>query len=179
MAPTIPCPVGIPSASRTSDIEVVATGFGVGRLMPPEPWSISSLPVLQSFGGIEKNPSFEILSMLPNSIDDETGNGPNILVRKYPEPVKVSYRGVARLLPELYSMFPNLRYFVHIGVHGHICRCRLERKAKKGPYTKPDVDGRHLKDGFEDEDGVWASGPDVLDSQVDVDAIVERMMTAG
>lgn len=74
---------------------------------------------------------------------------------------------------------PHVQYFVHIGVHGRITRCRLERKAKKGPYTESDVDGRNFADGFEDKDGIWESGPEVIESQVDVDAIVERMIKGG
>ncbi|KAL2114053.1 hypothetical protein VUR80DRAFT_1056 [Thermomyces stellatus] len=160
MSPVLPYSVGSPRPTRTSDIEVLATGFG-------------------PFRGIEKNPSYEIVSRLPDSISSDTDDAPTIRVRKLPEPIKVSYSSVAQLVPKLYSTFPAAKYFVHIGVHGSIHRCRLERKAKKGPYTKQDVDGRTFSDVFGDEDGLWEGGPEAIDSQVNVDAIVERMMGRG
>ena len=138
------------------------------------------MSVSQAFRGIDLNPSYEIVSRLPDSIPAEkTGDQPDILVRKHPEPVKVSYSRVSHLVPELYNAYPRVKYFVHVGVHAHISRLRLERKAKKGPYDKLDVDGKRLSDVFDDEDGTWENGPDVIDSQISADAIVERMMGRG
>lgn len=82
-------------------------------------------------------------------------------------------------MPKLYDTLPRVKYFVHIGVHGGICRCRLERKAKKGPYDKVDVDGKKFSEIFDGEDGPWKDEPDVLDSEAGVDSIVERMMGRG
>ena len=128
----------------------------------------------------EMNPSFEIVSRLPGSIRPKTGSDvSSILIHKHPEPVKVSYKEVYELVPELYRSMPNVEYFVHVGVHGGIQQSRLERQARKGPYRKLDVDGRTFADEFGDHEGLWEDAPRVLETKTDVDGIVERMLGRG
>lgn len=115
------------------------------------------------------------MSRLPESITDDSSDTPDIILHKHPTPVKVAYRHVTQLVPELYKSLPNVRFFVHVGVHGGISRCRLENRARKGPYDKLDVDGRRFSEHPEDRDKGWEDGPDEMTSAVGVKGIVERM----
>ena len=131
--------------------------------------------ISQSFGVHEKNPSFEIVSRLPESITCGESDSADIILHKHPTPVKVAYRHVTQLVPELYESLPNVRFFVHVGVHGGISKCRLEKRARKGPYDKLDVDGRRFSEHPEDRGEGWNDGPDEMTSAVDIKGIVERM----
>lgn len=115
------------------------------------------------------------MSRLPDSIADGDNDTPDIILHRHPSPVKVAYRHVTQLIPELYKSLPNVRFFVHVGVHGGISKCRLESRARKGPYDKLDVDGRRLSEHPEDRGEGWDDGPDEMKSAVDIKGIVERM----
>lgn len=116
------------------------------------------------------NPSYEILSQVPKIIIGDDGWGPDIQIHKYPEPVRVSYDAVSQLVPELYDSYPNVDLFVHLGaVHEKSSEHYLERKARKGPFLRSDVDGKIYKDG------AWDNAPNEIISSVDVDKIVGKM----
>lgn len=66
---------------------------------------------LQPFGNLDPNPSYGIMSQIPDIIIDDDGWSPNVQIHKYPEPVRVSYDGVSQLVPELYGSYPNFGLF--------------------------------------------------------------------
>jgi hypothetical protein len=75
-------------------------------------------------------------------------------------------------------MYPRVRFFVHVGVHSGIQRCRVERRARKGPYQRCDVDGKNLV-GNEDGDGAWEEAPNEIESSVDVEGMVRKLLGEG
>lgn len=126
------------------------------------------------------NPSYEIVSRLPNQISSDDNDGPAITVRAYPEAIKVTYRNVFRLIPELYTAnFPEAKFFVHVGVNNSTRRFQLERRARKGPYSAADVEGRPFDDEWENDDDESGRVPDEIYSDIDVNAIVEKLSQEG
>lgn len=103
----------------------------------------------------------------------ETFNGREIRLIVYPEPLEVAYQSVFELVPGFKEKYPNVAYFVHLGVHEHAEKFRIERRARKGPYERKDVRGRSF-DG-PDDDGKWSTLPQELFTGVDVAALVETV----
>lgn len=91
----------------------------------------------------------------------------------------MAYRDVFGLVPELYKTYPNVRFFVHVGVSHLATCCSLERRARKGPYEKSDVDGRKWCDDIDEWGDVWNSAPDEIESAVDVEGIAADMTAGG
>jgi hypothetical protein len=107
------------------------------------------------------------------------GSGSDILIRKLPHPVRVSYHDVHELVPELYESHPNVRFFVHVGVSHLATCCTLEHRARKGPYGAPDVDQQTWCFNDDDANDKRKSIPAELSSAVDVGAIVSRLTAEG
>ena len=91
----------------------------------------------------------------------------------YPEPLEVAYESVLELVPRLKEKYPNVAYFIHLGVHQKAEKFRIEKRARKGPYKRKDVRGRSF-DG-PDDDGKWSTLPQELSTGVDVPALVETV----
>jgi hypothetical protein len=111
---------------------------------------------------------------LPNKI--QFGQDRKIILRVYPNPVRVAYRHVLDLVPQLYEQYPDVEYFIHVGVHDESSSYLLEKRARKGPYTRKDVDGRSFEPGTGDEKKRWEKFPEELWTEVDVDGILEAMI---
>lgn len=120
------------------------------------------------------------MSRLPDQISYDDSNGPSITVRAYPEAVKVTYRNVFRLIPDIYTtQFPEVKFFVHVGVNNSTRRFQLERRGRKGPYSEADVDGEKFDDEWENDDNEWGRVPDEIKTEIDVGAIVEKLSRDG
>ncbi len=119
------------------------------------------------------------MSRLPGSILSLVPGAPAITLRIHPEPIKVAYQHVVQLVPRLYETYPTVRYFVHLGVHDEITRYRLERLARKGPYSKLDVDGGYFPQKDGDGGKVWKKAPSQVESTVDIDSIVGKLAAEG
>lgn len=65
--------------------------------------------------GLDLNPSYEVRSQIPEIITGDDSGTPDILINKYPAPVKISYYKVSQLVPELYGAYPNVKLFVYLG----------------------------------------------------------------
>jgi hypothetical protein len=103
----------------------------------------------------------------------ETFDGREIHLIVYPEPLEVAYESVFELIPRLKEKYPNVAYFVHLGVHQKAEKFRVERRARKSPYERKDVRGCSF-DG-PDDDGKWSILPQELFTGVDVPALVEMV----
>ncbi|KAI9866768.1 MAG: hypothetical protein M1813_000710 [Trichoglossum hirsutum] len=141
--------------SGNPDVEVLVTGYG-------------------TFGNFDENPAYAIVKTLPNKI--QFGQDRKIILRVYPNPVRVAYRHVLDLVPQLYEQYPDVEYFIHVGVHDESSSYLLEKRARKGPYTRKDVDGRSFEPGTGDEKKRWEKFPEELWTEVDVDGILEAMI---
>ncbi|SPO05495.1 uncharacterized protein DNG_08182 [Cephalotrichum gorgonifer] len=162
IVPTTHTPPNAEQEPERPAVEVLVTGFGPFR----------------KYG---VNPSYEIVSRLPNRIDplDSEPGAPEIILRRPSDPVKVAYQHVFRAIPELYETYPNVRYFVHVGVSHLATCCQLETRARKGPYEGLDVDGRRWCGDADGWDDVWRSAPEQIQSAVDVEGIAVKMASGG
>ncbi|MBW0499503.1 hypothetical protein O181_039218 [Austropuccinia psidii MF-1] len=136
-------------------LKVLITGFG-------------------AFNDHETNPSFEVVKGLPRSIF--VGSRRLELV-VHPEPVKVAYRTVRKLLPELYAQHESIDLVIHLGLdelsQGEYS---LEKLARKKGYDSKDVDGIigdqvNFEAGWED----WGDGPDDLKTSIEVEKVIENL----
>ncbi|RPA80758.1 hypothetical protein BJ508DRAFT_415228 [Ascobolus immersus RN42] len=124
-------PLDSPSELPLETITVYLTGFG-------------------SFGKITDNPSYNIVSSFvdhPGFLLTTSTRRIRVIPRAHPEAVKVSYEGVAKLIPEIYAS-QDFNYIIHVGV-GTPGGYTLEMKAHATGYSNPtrkDVDGKTLDD---------------------------------
>lgn len=104
----------------------------------------------QPFRTHTTNASFEIVRRVYESMkraeEEEEEGTVKIEVEMPSEPVRVSYRGVDRLLRELYGgdeERPTYDLVVHTGLAASLSRATfsLEKMARRSPFSAPDVDG--------------------------------------
>lgn len=184
-------PHRIDSDSNSEDeIKVLITGFGPFREEYP------------------RNPSSLIANSLPRSIifppSLKSGTHTKICLIPYPTQIHVSFSTVRRLIPALYTslshpeydpLYAECDYILHIGMAGTADEYRVERLGHRDGYyarvdkktgemkVTKDVDGKTLKDCEEEmklEEGeYWDGCPEIIQTTLDVDEIVERMHAAG
>ncbi|RDA92628.1 hypothetical protein CP533_1445 [Ophiocordyceps camponoti-saundersi (nom. inval.)] len=115
------------------------------------------------------NPSWEIAKRLPSELPRTENGGPRVRIIVYPEPIRVSYRTVRKLVPTLWDdafddddendkkegveegskRRRHIDAAIHIGMAGPRAIYQLERRAHRDGYPTPDVDGalpEHEKD---------------------------------
>jgi hypothetical protein len=114
---------------------------------------------------------------LPKKI--QLGSDRNITFHIHPKPVRVAYRDVLNLLPQLYKQYPNVDYFIHVGVHGEEGVYRLEKRGRKTGYDRLDVDGKSFEPRGGEELERWRSFPQELWADVKIDQIVKAMKSEG
>ncbi|KAG8836871.1 hypothetical protein FRC20_006910 [Serendipita sp. 405] len=115
--------LNVPDATR-----VVITGFG-------------------PFLNITENPSFNINQALPSTLTIYRNRKPQtIALERYPEPIRVTYENVLRIIPQIYDQYASeshnpalIPFFIHIGA-GFRGLYEIERLAHRDEYTLLDVD---------------------------------------
>ncbi|CAK7267996.1 hypothetical protein SEPCBS57363_002874 [Sporothrix epigloea] len=147
------------------------------------------------------NPSWEIASRLPEYLprpSNATGTSlPRVRIIVYPEPVRVNYQTVRKLVPALWG--PNdkrsepppadtdagrnfvppahIDLLLHIGMAGPRLCYSLERIGRRDGYLRPDVDNELLGDTAADRadpNWVWYGVPAALESDIDLDDALQR-----
>lgn len=134
-----------------ADVEVLLTGFG-------------------SFEEIVTNPSTLIVQLLVDHVEHLKDR--DIRIHVYPNPIIVVYEDVYKLVPDLVKDYPNVEYFIHVGVHQEATNFRIERRARHGPYERKDVLGHSFS---EENDSKWHSLPDELFTPIDAQSLVETV----
>jgi hypothetical protein len=114
---------------------------------------------------------------LPREVELESAR--KIILHTHPSPVEVAYESVLELLPNLYKKFPNVTFFVHVGVHGGIKHFQIEKRGRRGPYTGPDVHKRSFVPHDDRARKRWTTMPEELWTNVDVDGIVKKLRNEG
>ena len=109
----------------------------------------------------------------------QLGPDRNITFRIHPKPVRVAYRDVLNLLPQLYKQYPNVEYFIHVGVHEEESLYRLEKRGRKTGYDRQDVDGKSFEPRSGEELERWGSLPQEVWTDVNIDQIVKTMESEG
>ncbi|CAK7234294.1 hypothetical protein SCUCBS95973_008886 [Sporothrix curviconia] len=161
------------------------------------------------------NPSWEIASRLPEYLPRAaTGTGdssstktnmPRVRIVVYPEPVRVNYQTVRKLVPTLWG--PNdkndknsktepppadtdagrnfvppahIDLLLHIGMAGPRLHYALERVGRRDGYHLRDVDDELAGDTAADRadpNWVWYGVPAALESDLDLDGVLQRWRT--
>ncbi|CAK7203029.1 hypothetical protein SEUCBS139899_005758 [Sporothrix eucalyptigena] len=146
------------------------------------------------------NPSWEIASRLPEYLprkDSSSSTLPRVRIVVYPEPVRVNYQTVRKLIPTLWgpndpkinpppgdtdagrSFVPpaKIDLLLHIGMAGPRLHYALERVGRRDGYNLRDVDDQLLGDTAADRadpNWVWYGVPAALESDLDLDDVLQR-----
>ncbi|KAH8814913.1 putative pyroglutamyl peptidase type I [Xylogone sp. PMI_703] len=129
------------------------------------------------------NPSWEIARALPPFLPPSSSGAlsskssdpnPSVRILVHPEPVKVAYKNVRELVPNLWERAagPKLDLVLHIGMASGRTYYSAERRAHRDGYAMRDVDGELL--GDEDKVGeefYWHGLPHELKTTLDVDEV--------
>ncbi|RDA87343.1 hypothetical protein CP532_2662 [Ophiocordyceps camponoti-leonardi (nom. inval.)] len=163
--------------SRDEELTVLVTGFGASNPPPPPPNPLSPSYSSHPFGDHQAvNPSWEIAKRLPAELPPTEEGGPRVRIIVYPEPIRVSYRTVRKLVPTLWDdddddddeekkeeekkeeekggkkRRRHIDAAIHIGMAGPRAIYQLERRAHRSGYRNLDVDGALPEDDDEDTD---------------------------
>jgi hypothetical protein len=137
------------------------------------------------------NPSWAIASKLPEYLPPlrkaaGAPSGPKlppIRILVHPEPVRVNYQTVRRLVPDLWDLEgrsgrPRIDMAIHIGMAGPQPVYQIERRGHRDGYAMKDVDGEFLRDqdrqAREGKDWIWHGMPKELETDFDLDDVLER-----
>ncbi|KAL1890965.1 hypothetical protein Sste5346_007962 [Sporothrix stenoceras] len=153
-----------------------------------------------------QNPSWEIASRLPEYLPARTKSQtagasattttsptvPPVRIVVYPEPVRVNYQTVRKLVPTLWDGTPTklegegdkefvppakIDLLLHIGMAGPRLHYALERVGRRDGYTLRDVDDQLLGDTPADRGDPqwpWYGVPAALESDLDLDDVLTR-----
>lgn len=118
----------------------------------------------------------------------------------HPEPIKVCYQRVRKLVPELWHLDedrkneenadadgdddegaepkPKIDFAIHIGMAGPTLNYSIERRGHRDGYSMKDVCGEFLKDQprkiREGKDWAFADVPAELETDLDLDDVLQR-----
>jgi hypothetical protein len=99
----------------------------------------------------------------------------------HPEPIKVAYKTVRELVPNLWEG-RRIDYCVHIGMASGRRFYSVERRGHRDGYGMEDVDnellGDHARKKIEGEEWIWHGLPEILLSDADVDDVWRRWRIA-
>jgi hypothetical protein len=94
---------------------------------------------------------------LPEEVEMDADR--RVIFRVYPKPISVSYKHVFELTPRLYEQYADVKFFIHVGLHSRISGYRLEKRGRKGPYTRKDIEGESFEPTTEEGKVRWGSFP--------------------
>jgi len=181
---------------ESDEIKVLITGFGPFRdQYPRNPSSliVHSLPST-------------ITLIHPPSSPESSGTSPavpkltTIRLIPYPKQIHVSFKTVRSLIPAIYSspsfpdydpLYAQCSYIVHIGMAVTTGEYTVERQGHRDGYyirretgnETEDVDRKTLRECEEEmglaEGEYWRECPEILQTTLDVDDILERMHQPG
>ena len=112
---------------------------------------------------------------------------PQVRLLVHPQPVRVAYAAVRKLVPELWDgngdggRGKGIDFCVHVGMAGEKSCYAVERRGHRRGYNMRDVDGVVLGDESKkkgDEDWVWKGCPEELVTDVDLENVWERWRNA-
>jgi hypothetical protein len=122
-------------------------------------------------------------------------NKPNIRIITYPKPVHGAWTSVRRLVPRIWDGDKNLfgvykdpdklgddTFKVHAILHMGMLdepnyAYRLERNGFKMGYSLPDMEGKTPSEDDPTGGGTWNDSPDMLSTDVDVNAVFRKIKT--
>ncbi|EPE02280.1 pyroglutamyl peptidase type [Ophiostoma piceae UAMH 11346] len=145
-------------------------------------------------GEYPQNPSWEIAKLLPEFLParpktalETSQTAPRVRIVVYPEPIRVNYQVVRKLVPTLWdgqtqegSAFkppPRIDLVLHIGMAGPRIHYALEKIGRRDGYALPDVDDLYLGDSPQDRTDPawpWFGVPAALESDIALDSVLER-----
>lgn len=148
------------------EITVLVTGFGPFR---------EQYPI---------NPSWEIAKDLPSYLPplrakDAKSRGaadiPPVRILVYPEPIRVNYQVVRRLVPSLWETYQGRKVdvVIHIGMAGPRPYYCIERRGHRDGYEHTDVDGEKV-DQSPGDDWIWRGLPTEIETELDMEDILKR-----
>lgn len=148
-----------------SEPTVLVTGFGVrSPRIPPPPRTWLLLTRHQEFLDIKTNPSWEIISRLPDSI-----NGIRIITD--PQPLKAVYHSLIEVPKLLERHNPDI--VIHIGLAVDRNYFAIEKGAERDGYHQfPDEAGKVFTRA--ETKTKWGKSPSRLDSSFDIDEVVGK-----
>lgn len=134
------------------------------------------------------NPSWEIASSLPQYLPVDRAKDlehrsspqlPKVRLLVYPEPIRVNYQVVRKLIPTLWdNVKQKIDFALHIGMSGPALIYSVENRAHRDGYKLKDVDGNLLEDDErhkeERDSWIWHGLPHELVTDLDIDDIYKR-----
>lgn len=151
-----------------NNLRVLVTGFGVGS------WTFllarrAKANRRKEFQDIKVNPSWEIVSRLPSTINH---NGMTIEIITPPEPLKASYHYLFDITPKLLEQHkPNI--VLHLGLAVERTYFAIEKGAGRDGYNQyPDVD-RKVFNKTETKKA-WGKSPPHLYASYDLEKVLEK-----
>ncbi|KAK1832861.1 Pyroglutamyl-peptidase 1 [Podospora conica] len=174
------------SAKGSDELTVLITGFAPFK---------SGFPI---------NPSFEITRGLPDYLPKPSAKTknpgpalPRVRLLVHPDPIKVCYTTVRKIVPELWHLDedtreaenadddeegterkPKIDIAIHIGMAGPDPHYSIERRGHRDGYAMRDVEGEFLKDpqrrAREGKDWIWDGMPLELLTDLDLDDVLTR-----
>ncbi|KAF4627910.1 hypothetical protein G7Y89_g10246 [Cudoniella acicularis] len=148
-------------------VTVLVTGFGVEKARPPS--GSIKLTTAQEFQDIKINPSWEIASQLPSTLDFK---GINIRIITQTEPLKAAYHSLFDVTPKLLQQY-NPDIVLHVGLAVERDYFAIEHGANRDGYQQyPDV-ARKVFTKAEIKKA-WGKSPERLDSPLDFDDVVAK-----
>lgn len=180
----------------SDEIKVLITGFGPFRDQYPRNPSSLIAHSLPSTFTLAHPPSTSELSTTSSATPKFT----TIRLVPYPKEIHVSFKTVRTLIPAIYSspsfpdydpLYAQCSYIVHIGMARTANEYTVERQGHRDGYyinrgtgdETRDVDGKTLRECEEEmgsaEGEYWRECPELLQTTLDVDDILERMHQPG
>lgn len=152
------------------ELTVLVTGFGPFR---------EQYPV---------NPSWEIARGLPQYLPPLRAKDPNsrhsvdlpeVRILVYPEPIRVNYKVVRKLVPSLWETYHGRKVdiVIHIGMAGPRPFYCIERRGHRDGYKHTDVDGEKVDEEEERKPGsdwVWRGLPEEIETDLDPEDVLKR-----
>jgi len=171
-------------SEEQEEITVLVTGFAPFRPQNP------------------LNPAWEIAHSLPPFLPQSATTttlgraSPKVRILVHPEPIKVAYKAVRELVPQLWENGgeggeKKIDYLIHIGMATGRKWYSIERKGHRDGYDMKDVDGEVCEDGgrekVEEEakdveenansrtaKWLWEGLPAEIETSIDVDDVWKR-----